>query len=168
MVTIRPATQADLPQIIALDQEIFGAYGADESSAVIQARLEVFPAGCAVVQETEAAGSLYPLLGYLTTEKWSALREPTLDEDPKESHQAQGTVLNITTLAINPAYQNRGLGGLLIRHVFDLARREACLDIVLETAHAERFYLRHGFVRSGVRVQRGIPLYIMHCDLRNT
>ncbi len=31
--TMRPATDTDLPQIIALDQAIFGPYGADEDPA---------------------------------------------------------------------------------------------------------------------------------------
>jgi hypothetical protein len=48
VTTLRPATATDLPQIIALDQAIFGAYGADEDPAIIQARLAVFPQGCLV------------------------------------------------------------------------------------------------------------------------
>lgn len=165
MVIIRQATAADLPQMIALDQTIFGGYGADEEPAVIAARLEVFPSGCVVLVEQNTPVVDSPLLGYLTTEKWQTLREPALDEDPRLTHQPTGTILNITTLAIAPTYQQRGLGAQLIDYALTLAYREACTAIVLETAWAARFYERHGFTKIGERRQRNILLYIMHYAL---
>ena len=172
MGAIRQAMTSDLPRIIALDREIFGGYGADESLAVIQARLEVFPAGCAVLEETTEAGTKTGeetrLLGYLTTEKWAAVREPVLDEDPRLTHVPTGVILNITTLAIAPQQQQRGLGTQLVEYAVTLAKQENCTTIVLETAHAERFYLRHGFVKRGERRQRDILLHIMQIDLRKT
>lgn len=172
MGEIRQATMRDLPRIIALDREIFGGYGADESPAVIQARLKVFPAGCVVLEEATEAGTKTDadarLLGYLTTEKWAAVREPVLDEDPRMTHVQTGMVLNITTLAIAPQHQQRGLGAQLVEYAVALAKQENCTTLVLETAHAERFYLRHGFVRWGERRQRNILLYILQMDLRQT
>jgi ribosomal protein S18 acetylase RimI-like enzyme len=167
MATIRQATAADLPQIIALDQEIFGAYGADESPAVIEARLAIFPAGCVVLEEETGNGAQSPLLGYLTTEKWDALREPALDEDPRLTHRPAGVILNITTLAIAPHQQKRGLGKQLLTYAIDLAKQEACTEIVLETAWAEHFYARYGFVKIGDRIQRSILLHVMHYRLTN-
>jgi len=172
MIRIRQATSSDLSRIIALDREIFGAYGADESPTVIQARVEVFPAGCAVLEEvTEAStktGEVARFLGYLTTEKWAAGREPVLDEDPRLTHVPTGSILNITTLAIAPQQQQRGLGTQLVEYAVALAKQENCTTIVLETAHAERFYLRHGFVKRGERHQRNILLHILQMDLRKT
>lgn len=164
MAMIRQATAADLPPIIALDQAIFGDYGADEDPAVIAARLEIFPEGCVVLVEPETPQAL-PLLGYLTMEKWHTLREPALDEDPRLTHQPTGTILNITTLAVAPTHQQRGLGAQLLAYAVTLARHQGCTAIVLETAHAARFYERHGFVKSGERHQRDILLYIMVCTL---
>lgn len=166
MVMLRQATAADLPQIIALDQTIFGGYGADEEPAVIAARLAVFPTGCVVLVETAAQGEESPLLGYLTTEKWHTLREPALDEDPRLTHQPAGTILNITTLAIAPTHQQRGLGVQLIDYAVTLAYREGCTAIVLETAWAARFYERHGFTKIAERHQRAILLHIMYYQLR--
>lgn len=165
MVLLRQATAADLPQIIALDQAIFGSYGADEDPAVIAARLAVFPTGCVVLVETAAQGAESPLLGYLTTEKWHTLREPVLDEDPRLTHQPAGRILNITTLAIAPTHQQRGLGVQLIDYAVTLAYREGCTAIVLETAWAARFYERHGFTKIGERRQRAILLHIMYYQL---
>ena len=165
MAIIRLATKEDLPQIFALDQAIFGGYGAAEDPAVIAARLAVFPTGCVVLVETTAQRIESPLLGYLTTEKWHTLREPALDEDPRLTHQPAGTILNITTLAIAPTHQQRGLGTQLVDYAVALAQREACTAIVLETAWAARFYERHRFVKIGERRQRAILLHIMYYAL---
>ena len=155
---IRPATLSDLETICRLDREIF-AYGAAEDPAVIRGRLEVFPAGCRILEWRE--GETTTVAGYLTCEKWAALREPALDEDPWETHDPQGQVLNITTLAVAPEFQNRQLGPLLLAEALAVAGRENCAQIVLETAKARSWYLRHGFEQIGERDQRGFPLYIM-------
>jgi ribosomal protein S18 acetylase RimI-like enzyme len=165
MAQLRPATPTDLPQIIALDQQIFGGYGADESPAVIVARLAVFPAGCVVLTDAAAQSETETIVGYLTTEKWATIREPALDEDPRLTHQPSGTILNITTLAIAPWQQGRGLGSQLVAHAIALAQQESCTAIVLETAWAARFYEQHGFTIWGERRQRNILLQIMHYAL---
>lgn len=166
--TLREATPADWEQLVALDQLIFGSYGAEEDPAIIKARLETFPHGCMVLEENQDlpnGATIHQLLGYLTTEKWSSVREPRLDEDPRQSHQPTGTILNITTLAISPTHQNRRLGVRLVEAAIAIARRESCTDIVLETAHAERFYERHHFKKIGERTERNIPLHIMRYRL---
>ena len=160
---MRPAALEDWPDIVALDQAIFGAYGAQEEPAIIRSRLVTFPQGCAVLEGTRGGNPL--IAGYLTTEKWAELREPALDEDPQESHRPDGQVLNITTLAVAPACQNQGLGPRLLACAIDIARQEGCRQIILETAHAERFYLRHRFRRTGARMERGIRMAIMVLDL---
>lgn len=162
---LRPATLADLAAIVALDQAIFGAYGADEAPATIRARLAVFPAGCAVVEEDLPGSGSAAIVAYLTSEKWADLREPALDEDPHFTHHSHGQFLNITTLAVSPEHQGCGLGQRLLAHAVTIAHSEDCRAIVLETARAEQFYLRHGFVTTGQREQRGISLAIMRRDL---
>lgn len=157
----RQATLADLPAIVRLDEVIFGWYGAQESAEIIGARLAVFPAGCVILEEVDGTG-LSTILAYLTTEKWLQLREPALDEDPNLTHQPAGTVLNITTLAVAPGQQQRGLGAQLLNQAKRIADLQGCRDIVLETAHAERFYQQHGFTKLGERTERGITLMIMH------
>src|SRR5437762_7356569 len=132
-IYIRPAIPTDAQPMIAMDQEIFGEYGAAEAPAVIHARLAVFPAGCAVVEAQATGSEPATLLGYLTTEKWEAVREPALDEDPHLTHKPAGRILNITTLAVGRTHQNQGLGERLLRHAIELAQREACTEIILET-----------------------------------
>lgn len=161
---MRPAALEDWPTIVALDQEIFGAYGAQEEPDIIRSRLLTFPQGCAVL-EGERGDGLPFIAGYLTTEKWAELREPVLDEDPQESHRPDGRVLCITTLAVAPDCQNQGLGPRLLDCAISIARQERCEQIILETAHAERFYLRHHFRRVDTRSERGIRMAIMVLDL---
>ena len=157
---LRQAISTDLSQIIALDQEVFGAYGAAEDPAIIQARLTVFPAGCVILEELNEDG-VPAFVGYLTTEKWEELRDPVLDEDPRTTHDPNGAILCITTLAVAPAYQNQRLGERLLGEAIRIARNARCTQIVLETAHAQRFYLRHGFTILKERKQRDIPLTVM-------
>jgi ribosomal protein S18 acetylase RimI-like enzyme len=164
-IILRPATEADLPSMVAMDQEIFGAYGANEELAVICARLAVFPTGCVVLEEKAAKHALPVFVGYLTSEKWKQMREPALDEDPTQTHEPDGTLLNITTLVVGRPFQGRGLGALLLEHVLTIARQERCTQIVLETAHAQRFYRQHGFVQVAERQQRGIVLAVMHLQI---
>ncbi len=167
-VNLRQATIDDCAQIVALDQLIFGSYGAQEDPEIIRARLTIFPAGCAVLEETQHVppGAIErQILGYLTTEKWVTIREPALNEDPYQTHQPTGTVLNVTTLAIAPDQQKRRLGGRLVDHAIAVARQEKCTMIILETARAEKFYERHQFTKLGERRQRGILLHIMGYSL---
>ena len=164
-IMLRAASMTDLPAMMALDQALFGEYGAAEDPAVIRARLTVFPAGCVVLVAPTTLGESTTLLGYLTTEKWDKAREPALDEDPAITHKPNGRILNITTLAIGQTYQGRGYGEQLLNAAIEIAHREQCTQIILETARAERFYLRHGFTKIGERQQRGILLHIMGLTL---
>ena len=158
-LTIRQATQADLPTILKLDKEIFGAYGGEEDPEIISARLAVFPQGCAIFEAQQ--GEREEIIGYATTEKWSTLRDPSLNENPFETHDPTGSVLNITTLAITSANQGRSYGGEGLRWIEQFGISESCREIVLETANARRFYEKHGYRLIGERDERGYPLYIM-------
>ena len=164
---MRPLTLADWEEIAALDEAVFGWYGAQEEEAIIRSRLLTFPQGCAALEGRSSGGEPF-IAAYLTTEKWAELREPALDEAPRESHQPDGRVLNITTLAVAPACQNQGLGARLLDRAISVARQEGCSQIVLETAHAERFYLRHRFRRTGERTERGIRMAIMLLELADS
>ena len=138
---------------------------ADEDPAIIRTRIDVFPPGCAVLEEVDVRRSTVTFLGYLTAEKWPALREPVLDEDPATTHDPSGTVLNITTLAVSPLHQKQQHGKQILDYAIAVARREGCTHIVLETARAKAWYLRHGFTVYSERAQRGIPLTVMQLAL---
>ena len=160
MVFIRQATKDDLERIIQLDKQIFGVYGGDEDPKIIFERLRVFPEGC-IVLVLKHKTNLEVIVGYLTCEKWSQLREPILDENPRDSHDVNGNIINVTTLAIDPEFQNQGLGSMTLDWLYKFCLIQSCDTIILETAKARTFYQRKGFIIIGERSQRGFPLYIM-------
>ncbi len=158
--SIREAKLSDLPIMLEMDKQIFGVYGGDEEPEVIAARLDIFIEGCALMVSEDGR-----IAGYLTTEKWDEVREPSLNEDPSKTHRPNGTVLNITTLAITPEFQNQRLGGKLLSYAEQFAIEQGCSDVVLETARAKRFYERHGYQLMGEREQQGVYLYVLHRNL---
>ena len=97
---IRQAEPQDLPQIIALDQTIFGPLGTDEAPEIIRARQAVFPQGFFIL---EAEGQF---AGYACAEKWTERGEPALNTDPRSSHDPQGPVFCITTLHLRRLFSN--------------------------------------------------------------
>ena len=133
---MRPATLADWPGIAALDQEIFGAYGAQEEPAIIRSRLLTFPQGCAALEGDDSDGGRF-IAGYLTTEKWAELRQPALDEDPQaepsagrprvEYHDAGGRSRlpesGIGGAPAGPRDRSRAAGGVQADHPGNRARR---------------------------------------------
>ena len=157
---IRPATPEDIPQVIQLDFEAFSPYGTAESPAIIRARQQVFPEGFVVA---EIAGRI---VGYGSSEKWSAMREPGLDENPYDTHDPNGPIFCITGMAVAEAHRGQGIGTAMTRRLIDIARAHGCTRVVLETTHAQAFYHRLGFETLAERHERGVQLYIMEKPLQ--
>lgn len=67
---------------------------------------------------------------------------------------AQEGVGRIFSLAINPAYQRRGIGSNLLKEIINQFREMGVLEIILEVRSdnikAKRFYERHGFFQFGI------------------
>jgi ribosomal-protein-alanine N-acetyltransferase len=61
---------------------------------------------------------------------------------------------HITTLAVHPAYRRRGLGGRLLAHLIELARRHGASRVTLEVRErnhaAIAMYRKFGFTRKGL------------------
>lgn len=60
----------------------------------------------------------------------------------------------IFSLAVLPAYQDRGVGSNLLKEIIDVFRRMGAFEIILEVRSrnikAKRFYERHGFYQIGI------------------
>ena len=63
-------------------------------------------------------------------------------------------------------YRERGYGLLVLDKLIEIAHREGCRKIVLETTHAQGLYLKRGFQTVQNRTERGISLYVMSLDLK--
>ncbi len=136
---IRQATTFDLPEVIALENEAFGARGTAESPAVIQSRIETFPEGCVVI-ETDGK-----IIGYSSSEKWLDEQQPLLDIDASARHHTDGKIFCISSMAIFLAYRGQGFGLALLDHLIKLARHHSCTQMILSTVQAQEFYSKRGF-----------------------
>ncbi len=159
--TIRLASQSDLSQVCDVDYEAFSPYGTAESPQIIATRLAVFPEGFVVLEKGGA------VLGYGSSEKWLHDREPALNEDPSTTHNPYGRIFCITAMAVRWAYWKQGLGSAILERLMSVARQQRCKRVILETTHAQRFYLRRGFQVANERRQGHVVLYIMQFTLEN-
>jgi len=161
-VLVRNARDQDLPAVVAIDAEAFSQYGTAEKPETFQLRLAAFPNGFIIlVADNEVAG-------YGCSEKWLTVREPGLDENPLVTHQPDGRILCITAMAVKVKYRKRGYGLRILDKLIEIAHRESCKKIVLETVDAQGLFLKRGFTTVGNRMERGITLDVMSLDLQNT
>jgi ribosomal protein S18 acetylase RimI-like enzyme len=157
-ILVRNARDQDLPTVVEIDTEAFSPYGTAEKPETFQLRLTAFPDGFIIlVADNEIAA-------YACTEKWLTEREPGLDENPLMTHNLDGRILCITALAVKKEFRGRGYGLRILDKLIEIARRERCLKIVLETTHAQGFFLKRGFKTVHSRTERGVSLDVMSLD----
>lgn len=161
-ILVRNARDQDVPAVAEIDTEAFAPYGTAEKPETFQLRLRAFPDGFIIlVADNEIAA-------YGCSEKWLTERQPSLDENPLASHQPDGRIFCITGMAVKMKYRKRGFGLLILDKLIEIARREGCKKIVLETTHAQGLYLKRGFKTARNRTEREISLDIMSLDLKPT
>jgi N-acetylglutamate synthase-like GNAT family acetyltransferase len=119
----------------------------------------VFPDGFIIlVADNEIAG-------YGCTEKWLTEREPALDENPLVTHQLDGRILCITGMAVKKKFRGRGYGLRILDKLIEIAHRERCQKIVLETTHAQGLFQQRGFHTVRNRTERVVSLDVMTLDV---
>jgi N-acetylglutamate synthase-like GNAT family acetyltransferase len=159
-ILVRNAREQDIPAVVEIDTEAFSSYGTAVTPETFQRRLTAFPNGFIIlVAENEIAA-------YGCSEKWLAEREPGLDENPKATHQPEGRIFNITAMAVKMKFRGRGYGLVVLDKLLETAHLEGFRKIVLETTHAEGFFLKRGFQTVRNRTERGILLDVMSLDLK--
>lgn len=159
LFVIRRAEQRDLAQVCAIDHEAFSPYGTAESPETFQARFAAFPEGFIVAEDAET------VIGYGTAEKWDHEQEPSMDQDPAMTHHPQGHIFCLTAMAVREAYRNKGVASQILQQLIKIAKEHQCERILLETTHAQAFYVKRGFRVAGERQQWGVPLAILQLDL---
>jgi N-acetylglutamate synthase-like GNAT family acetyltransferase len=158
-VLVRNARDQDLPAVGEIDTEAFSSDGTAERPETFQLRLTVFPDGFIIlVDENEIAA-------YACTEKWLTEREPALDENPQFTHQPDGRILCVTGMAVKKKFLHKGHGSLILDKLVEIARRERCLKMILETSQAQGFFLQRGFEVTKNRTERGVSLDVMSLEL---
>lgn len=127
---LRPMTEADLPAVLAVEEELFGEEA--WSSQMLATELGVLPDRCYLVAEDGGA-----LCGY------AGLFAPA------------GGQADVLTLAVALEHWGRGIGSRLLEALLAEAARRGCQEVFLEVRvdndRAQRLYLRRGFTRIGLR-----------------
>jgi N-acetylglutamate synthase-like GNAT family acetyltransferase len=160
-ILVRNARDQDIPAVAEIDVEAFSPYGTAEKLETFQLRLTAFPHGFIIlVADNEIAA-------YGCSEKWLTEREPGLDENPMTTHQPDGRIFCITAMAVKMQYQERGYGLLVLDKLMEIAHKEGCRKIVLETTHAQDLYLKRGFKTVQSRTERGVSLDVMSLDIES-
>lgn len=158
-ISVRLARKGDLGDVCAIDSEAFSPYGTAELPSIFISRWDVFSQGFVVAEENEH------IIGYGTSEKWSNDHEPAMNEDPHKSHNSKGGVFCITAMAVRKEWREFGVGSIILDTLIQIAKDEHCQAVVLETTHAQNFYLKRGFHETGEREQMGTNLTILTLNL---
>ena len=160
-VIVRNARDQDISVVAEIDAEAFTPYGTAEKPETFQLRLTAFSDGFVIlVADNEIAA-------YGCSEKWLTEHEPGLDENPLVTHQPEGRILCITAMAVKMKYRGRGYGLLVLDKLIEVAHREGCKKIVLETTHAQGLYLKRSFTLVQNRIERGISLDVMSLHIES-
>lgn len=159
-VLVRNARDQDILTVAEIDAEAFTAYGTAEKTETFQLRLKAFPDGFIIlIAENEIAA-------YGCSEKWLTEREPGLDENPAASHHIDGKILCITAMAVKTAQRGKGYGLVILDKLIEIARRENCGQIIVETTHAQGLYLKRGFKTLRKRTEGEISLDVMSLTVK--
>ncbi len=158
---VRNAREQDISAVAEIDAEAFSSYGTAETPETFQLRLTAFPDGFVILIAD------HEIAAYGCSEKWLTEREPGLDENPSVMHQPDGRIFCITAMAVKMKYRKRGYGLLILDKLIEIAHREGCRKIVLETTHAQGLYLKRGFKTVQKRTERGMSLDVMSLDIES-
>jgi ribosomal protein S18 acetylase RimI-like enzyme len=161
-VLVRNARDQDVPAVAEIDAEAFTSNGTAETPETYQSRLTAFPNGFIIlVADNEIAA-------YGCSEKWLSVREPVTEENPKSSHQPDGRIFSIASMAVKKSYRRRGYGLLVLDKLIEIAHLEGCKEIVVETADARGFFLKRGFKTARKRTGDGVSFDVMSLELKST
>jgi ribosomal protein S18 acetylase RimI-like enzyme len=160
MYKIRQVQESDLSNVADLDYEAFSPYGTAENPETFTLRFKTFPSGFVVLTE----GS--EIAAYGCSEKWLSEREPSLDENPLDTHKPNGKIFCITGMAVRVKHRGKGYGLAVLDYLIQIAKHEQCTKIVLETTHAQGLYLKRDFKTVRSRNERDVSLDIMSLDLK--
>ncbi len=130
---VRGGKEADLPDLVLLENECFDAwYYRDHRFGEPQFRTYIRRTGSVfLVVEWQSS-----VVGYVAG---------------SVSTRRSGAAARIDSLAVLPAFRQKGVGQRLLSHFLQAARENGCRTVTLEAAVANeaaiRFFITHGFRR---------------------
>jgi ribosomal protein S18 acetylase RimI-like enzyme len=160
-ILVRRAREQDIAAVVEIDSEAFSTYGTAETPETFQRWLTAFPDGFIIlIADNEIAA-------YGCSEKWLTERDPSLEEKPLATHQMDGRILYIPSMAVKMKYRGKGYGLLVLDKLIEIAHREGCRKIVVETTDAQGLYRKRSFTTVQTRTEGGISLDVMSLDIES-
>ena len=159
-ILVRNAREQDIPAVVEIAAEAFASNGTAAGPETFQGRLTAFPNGFVIlVAENEIAA-------YACSEKWLAEEEPGIDEKGSTTHQPDGKIFCITSMAVRRKFRGRGYGLRILDALREIAHLEVCRKIVVETTDAQDFFRKRAFQVVRQRTEHGIPMDVMSLDIK--
>ncbi len=153
--TLEPARPDDLDALYVVEENSF-IDGIRETKEAFLERLEAFPGGCILLRSAPGGDSL----GYLCAELWEDIRPPyaasrfELGHSAARSHNADGTLLYISSMGLLPSCRGKGLGKALFNGAVELILKNnpAVSRVILlvneDWKGARRIYAQAGFAET--------------------
>jgi [ribosomal protein S18]-alanine N-acetyltransferase len=149
-IRLRPMSRADMPGIMALEQELFPQ---DAWTKEMFAAEFAQPASRRLYLVAEEGNTLIGYGGMMFT---------------------GGPQADVVTLAVDPAHWGRGAGTAMLRALVEAANLRGCAEVLLEVREdnprARQLYLRNGFTEVGIRrgyyQPSGVDAVVMLKELR--
>jgi N-acetylglutamate synthase-like GNAT family acetyltransferase len=69
-------------------------------------------------------------------------------------------------MAVKSNFRGHGYGLLMLDKLIEMARRENCRQIIVETTHAQGLFKKRGFKITQTRTEREISLDVMSLTLK--
>ena len=140
-MTIRPAQESDLHAVSALERTVEDRRLA-ASYEVLRDRLLLHPDGFLVATDNGR------IIGYLESIRWDGPQFERFDQikDYEHMHRAEGRVLYLAFMAVDPAYRRRGAATQLLRAAEKMASTHNIQKLQLVALpHLLEFYRNRGF-----------------------
>lgn len=159
-MNIVPAKIFDIPEILKIERASF-IPAIQETPATFQERLEIFPQGFLLLQDTASTAieknGHSVAAGYFTSEIWNFIPKTddffALNHSSKKLHNPNGTVLYVSSFALFPEYRGKGLAQSFFKESLNSICRAFpdILTVLLlvneEWKGACRIYEKNGFTQ---------------------
>ena len=153
---VRQAKNTDMERIMKIEENTF-IPNIQETYQTFACRMETYPQGFLVLEDDKSL-----VQGYFSSEIWDELPHHNkvfiLDHDPAALHKKDGRLLYISSFALMPGMQGRGLGKLFFRECLKEVRKASphISEIVLIVSQ-EWGSARHIYEAMGFKAIRQIP-----------
>jgi len=153
---VRQAAGSDMERIMKIEENAF-IPNIQETYQTFAHRMEAFPAGFWVLEDDKGI-----VQGYFSSEIWDELPHHNkvfiLDHDPAAVHKKEGKLLYISSFALMPGLQGRGLGKLFFKECLKQVQKAVPqIEQIVLIVSQEWGAALHIYEKMGFKAVRQIP-----------